>query len=133
MFYWLYWLHWLYWLFFALGHIFRGGCPPRAAPECGFAAPGPLTRPGLSALAAEAKAERVANGEVCRLGWKEEDLEARRKSDPANSAIARRLRTGTDFPIKAITSAVDPGRARSANARVGQAAASDPNQGRLRR
>jgi len=142
------------------GHFFWGLFPSRAAPEGGFAAPRPLTRPGLSALAAErlrgtraedaratltrpgllalaaeAKAERVATGELCRLGWKEEDLVARRKSGPANSAIAERLRTETALAITAVASAVNLGRSKSANARLqarlGRAAASDRNQGRL--
>ena len=57
MFHWLYWLYWLYWLFFALEHLFWGLFPPREAPEAGFAAPGPLTRPGLPAIAARLRRE----------------------------------------------------------------------------
>jgi len=48
---------------------------------------------------AEAKAERMVGEELCRLGWSEAELAARRRSDPAKLAIAARLRRETMLPI----------------------------------
>jgi hypothetical protein len=93
--------------FFALGHLFRGIFPPRAAPEAGFAAPRPLARRGLSALAAEAKAERAVTEGLCRAVW-EEDLVARLKGEPAKLAIATRLGRETTLPAKPLETVIAP-------------------------
>jgi hypothetical protein len=44
---------------------------------------------------AEAKAERVVEGGLARAGWKEADLELRRKVDGLKVELARRLRRET--------------------------------------
>ena len=51
---------------------------------------------------AEAKAERLLSEELARLGWTREELETRRKSDPAKL----RLRKETTLSIKAIAGLV---------------------------
>ncbi len=48
---------------------------------------------------AETKAGRIVAEELQRLGWKQSDLAARRKSDPAKLAIAARLRKETTLSI----------------------------------
>jgi hypothetical protein len=54
-------------------------------------------------------------GELLRLGWKESDLAARRKSDPGKLGMAARLRQETILSLKAIASRVQLGTSRSAN------------------
>ena len=52
---------------------------------------------------AVSKAERIVAEELTRLGWKEEDLERRRKNDPGKLAIAARLRKETVLTIRSIS------------------------------
>jgi hypothetical protein len=66
---------------------------------------------------AEAKAERIVAGELGRLGWQEQELSARRKSDPAKLALAARLRE-TTLSLRAIAARVHLGTSKSANARL---------------
>lgn len=67
---------------------------------------------------AEAKAERIVAEELGRLGWKESDLAARRKSDPGKLKMAARLRQETTLSIKAIARRIHLGTSRSANVRL---------------
>ncbi len=67
---------------------------------------------------AEAKAGRIIAEELMRLGWKENDLATRRKSDPGKLRIAARLRRETTLTIKAIASRVYLGSSRSAYVRL---------------
>ena len=64
---------------------------------------------------APAKAERILSEELGRLGWKENDLANRRKSDPGKLAIASRLRHETTPTIKPIAGRVHLGTSKSAN------------------
>ena len=64
---------------------------------------------------AEAKALRLLNQELVGLGWTQQELEARRKSDPAKLRIAARLRKETTFSIKAIAELVRLGTSKGAN------------------
>ena len=84
---------------------------------------------------AEARAERIVSEELGRLGWKETDLKARRKNDPAKLAIAARLRKETTLPIKVIAARMHLGTSKSANSTLhkwmGTPASTDPTQGRL--
>ncbi len=83
---------------------------------------------------AEAKAGRIVAEELRRLGWNENDLATRRKSDPGKLGMAARLRTETTLSIKAIASRVHLGTSKSANVRLHEwmkaSAASAPTQGR---
>ena len=63
-------------------------------------------------------AERIVAEELARLGWSQEELEARRKSDPAKLAMAARLRQETALTIKAIAARLHLGTSKSANARL---------------
>jgi hypothetical protein len=47
----------------------------------------------------EARAERQVQEELQRLGWKETDLAARRKGDPAKVRLAQRLRQETPMTL----------------------------------
>ena len=58
---------------------------------------------------AEVKAQRLLAEELRRLGWTEQELEARPKSDPAKLCIAARLRKETTLSIKAIAGLVHLG------------------------
>jgi REP element-mobilizing transposase RayT len=84
---------------------------------------------------AEAKADRIIAEELSRLGWKEADLPARRKNDPAKLATGARLRKETTLPIKVIAARVKLGTSKSANARLhkwmGQGAPPDAMQNQL--
>src|SRR5262249_16736545 len=51
---------------------------------------------------AEAKAERIISQELNRLGWQENDLSCRSKTDSAKLALAVRVRKETTLPIKVI-------------------------------
>ena len=53
-----------------------------------------------------------------RLGWSQEELAARRKSDPAKLAIAARLRKETTLTIKGMAARLHLGTSKSANARL---------------
>ena len=46
-------------------------------------------------LGLEAQAEKLVKEELKRLGWREAELEKRRKGDPGKAAIAARLRAET--------------------------------------
>ena len=63
-------------------------------------------------------AERIVAEELARLGWSQEELEARRKSDPAKLSMAARLRQETTLTIKAIAARLHLGTSKSANARL---------------
>ena len=67
---------------------------------------------------AVAKGDRIIAGELRRLGWKQEDLAARRKSDPEKVAIALRLRRETTLTIKHIASRLSLGTPKSASTRL---------------
>ena len=55
------------------------------------------------------KAERIVAEELARLGWKEEELERRRKNDHGKLAIAARLRKETVLSTKSISARVHLG------------------------
>jgi len=65
---------------------------------------------------AQAKAERLAAGELKKLGWAEGGLARRRKSDPAKLAIAAQLRRETTLTLKAIAMRLHLGSPQSASA-----------------
>jgi len=69
---------------------------------------------------AEVKAERIVAEELRRLGWREPELSARRKSDPGKLALAARLRRETTLSLRAIAARVHLGTSKSANARLHQ-------------
>jgi hypothetical protein len=69
---------------------------------------------------AESKAERIVSEELGRLGWPEEELARRRKSDPEKLAIAGRLRRETTLTIRRIAARLHLGTSRSANVRLQQ-------------
>ena len=82
---------------------------------------------------AESKAERMIEGELRRLGWKESDLVDRRKSDPGKLALAARLRKETTLPLKWIAGRVGLGTSKSANMKLHlwmQAGGKHPGRGR---
>ena len=64
---------------------------------------------------ATARAERIVGEELRRLGWSEQDLTCRRKSDPGKLALAARLRRETTLTIKEIASRVGLGTSKGAN------------------
>lgn len=64
---------------------------------------------------AEAKAERIVQEELVRLGWDAGQLVLRRKNDPQKLAIAARLRRETTLTLKAIAARVGLGTSKSAN------------------
>ena len=65
---------------------------------------------------AQARADRIIGEELRRLGWTEQDLTLRRKSDPDKLAIAARLRTETKLSLKQIAHLVGLGTSKGANA-----------------
>jgi hypothetical protein len=65
---------------------------------------------------AQAMGERIVAGELKRLGWREQELALRRKSDPAKLALAEPLRREATLTLKAIAARVHPGTSKSANA-----------------
>jgi putative transposase len=67
---------------------------------------------------AQAKAERIVREQLRRLRWKEADLAARPKGDPAKLALAARLRRETTLTLKDIAARVHLGTSKSANARL---------------
>ena len=67
---------------------------------------------------AEAKAQRIIQEELRRLGWSAADLSVRRKSDPAKLALAARLRRETILSVKAIAERLHLGSPKSARARL---------------
>lgn len=69
----------------------------------------------LHRQAAEAKAERIVAAELCRLGWREGDLEERRKNDPDKLEIAARLRRETTLCVKEIAARIHLGTSKGAN------------------
>lgn len=69
----------------------------------------------LHRQAAEAKAERIVAAELRRLGWREGDLESRRKNDPDKLEIAARLRRETTLSVKDIATRMHLGTSKGAN------------------
>ena len=65
---------------------------------------------------AEAKAGRIIQEELARLGWDAGQLQLQRKNDPRKLAIAARLRRETTLSLKAIAARVGLGSSKSANA-----------------
>jgi hypothetical protein len=63
---------------------------------------------------AEAKAGRLVKEELARAGWKEADLELRRKGDSVKVALARRLRRETTLGWRWIAKRLQMGHWRSA-------------------
>lgn len=75
---------------------------------------------GLRLESAEAKAERMIEAELKRLGWTRADLEQRTRSDPEKVALAARLRRETTLTIKAIAARLHLGSWQSAATRLQQ-------------
>jgi hypothetical protein len=73
-----------------------------------------------------AKAERIMAGELQRLGWTEQDLPARRKSDPEKLALIARLKKETTLSLKPISARVSLGTSKSANATLHRWMQSNP-------
>ena len=69
---------------------------------------------------AESKDAQILSEELGRLGWSEEELARRRKSDPEKLAIAGRLRRETTLTVKRIAARLHMGTRRSANVRLHQ-------------
>jgi putative transposase len=65
-----------------------------------------------------ARAERIINEKLTRLGWTESDLAGQRKSAPEKLAIAARLRKETTLTIKQISARVHLGTSKGANANL---------------
>jgi hypothetical protein len=70
----------------------------------------------LHRQSAEGKAEGIIKEELMRLGWKEEELSRRAKSDPCKLALAGRVRKETTLTLKWIAVRLHLGTSRSANA-----------------
>jgi len=68
---------------------------------------------------AEAKAERLVGEGLARAGWREKDLELRRKGDKVKVALARRLRRETTLGWRWIAKRLQMGHWRSAANIVG--------------
>ena len=64
-----------------------------------------------------AKGDRNIAGELRRLGWKPEDLAARRQNDPKKVAIAMRRRE-TTLTIKHVASRLSLGTPKRASTRL---------------
>jgi len=64
---------------------------------------------------AQARGERIVGEELRRLGWTEQDLTRRRKSDPGKLALAARLRRETTLSVKEIARRVGLGTSKGAN------------------
>ena len=64
------------------------------------------------------KADRIMAEELKRLGWTEQDLIRRRKSDPEKLRMAARLRRETILSLKGIATRVGLGSSKSANAKL---------------
>jgi len=77
---------------------------------------------GLRLEAAQAKAERIIQEELKRLGWGEREVAARRKHDPGKVQIALRLRRETTLTVKQIAERLHFGTAKSASFRLLSAA-----------
>ncbi len=67
---------------------------------------------------ADAKAGRILAEELQSLGWTQDDLAVRRKSDPAKLVIAARLRKETRLSIKDIAARVQLGTSKGANSNL---------------
>jgi hypothetical protein len=72
------------------------------------------------------EAERIIAEELQRLGWTDQDLPARRKSDPEKLALAARLRKETTLSLKQIAARVSLGTSKSANASLHRWMQSNP-------
>ena len=64
------------------------------------------------------KAERIIQEELAALGWTEEDLRARRKSDPAKLAMAARLRRETTLTLPRVAERLSLGSWKSATVKL---------------
>ena len=69
----------------------------------------------LHRQAADARAERILAEELSRRGWREADLDQRRKNDPDKLEIAARLRRETTLSVKDIAARVRLGTSKGAN------------------
>jgi predicted transcriptional regulator len=75
------------------------------------------TRRGSNAVgSAKAKAERIIQEKLTRLGWDATQMQLQRKNDPRRLAIAARLRRETTLSLKAIAARLGLGSSKSANA-----------------
>ena len=70
----------------------------------------------LKRESAEAKAGRVIGEELARLGWTEDDLKEKPKSDPAKLALAARLRRETSLTRPRVAARLNRGSWKSARA-----------------
>jgi REP element-mobilizing transposase RayT len=77
---------------------------------------------------AQAKAERIIAEELQRVGWQEDDLALRPKSDPTKLRIATRVRNETTLSIKEIAARIHLGTSKSANVRLHAARVSNSPQ-----
>jgi len=72
----------------------------------------------LKRESAEIKAERIIREDLKRLGWKENELSARPKSDAAKLALAARLRRETTLTLPWIAARLRAGTWKSLNAKL---------------
>ena len=79
---------------------------------------GPSHAGELHQESAAAKAERIMAEELRSRNLTEQELQSRRKGDPAKMAIAARLRNETTLSLKSIAAQVGLGTSKSANARL---------------
>ena len=73
---------------------------------------------GNSRESAAATAERIIREDLKRLKWREVELLARPKSDPAKLAMAARLRRETTLPMPQIAARMHMGTWKSLNAKL---------------
>lgn len=97
------------------GEQFRLQSLERMAGKLGDSHAGELRRESM-----EAKGEQIIAEELKRLGWAEEDLKSRHKSDPDKVALAARLRRETTLTLKAIAARLHMGTWKSAATRLQQ-------------
>ena len=72
----------------------------------------------LKRESATAKGERIIGEELKRLGWKEDELSRRRKSDPCKLAMAARLRRETTLTMSQVAERLRMGSWKSLNAKL---------------
>jgi hypothetical protein len=63
------------------------------------AMPGAAPQGGMAREMAEMQAERLVKDRLKALGWREQDLTARRKGDPAKVKLAAAVRAGTTMTL----------------------------------
>ena len=91
------------------GEAFRRECLEQMEGKVGE------NHPGQTRLeTADAKAERIVAEELARLGWTQDDLAARQKSDPTKLALAVRLRQETTLSVKPIAERLQLGKPKGA-------------------